>query len=340
MLYINFYFFLYKSRTRKDGKSPIYGRITDGRKRKQFSANIFINPSNWNAKAQRLNKSVYNNLLLQIRAKVEAEIINSHMEGKPSVEEVYKRYRTDLNSYTLLVGIRDFLAHVQSLIGIDYTKSTYDKYSFIEKQIEAFLKETHRAIDLPVKDVDRKFLLDLEHYFKTVMKYKDQTTHKAMQRFRTVIGYFLKQEIIEKNPFANYSFPKYEKEIIHLSESELQRLEEIELDGHLESVRKVLVFICYTGMGYSELKNFTKSDIESQYKVEYININRVKTGKSYIVPLLAKSKEILEHFDYELPVQSNQKMNVSLKKVIPMIGISSSNAILIQPELPYLLLNI
>ncbi len=77
-------------------------------------------------------------------------------------------------------------------------------------------------------------------------------------------------------------------------------------------------------MGYSELYNFNKSDIESQYEVEYININRVKTGKSYVVPLLSKAKEILEHFDYDLPVQSNQKMNVSLKKILKLIGVSKN----------------
>ncbi len=144
------------------------------------------------------------------------------MEGKPSVDEVYKRFASDQNPYVLIEGIKDFLAHVKSLIGIDYTKSTYDEYSFIEKQIEAFLKYSKRDSEFPVKEVDRKFLLDLEHYFKTVMKYKDQTVHKAMQRFRTVIGYFLKQEIIDKNPFALYTLPKYEKQIIHLTESEFQ----------------------------------------------------------------------------------------------------------------------
>ena len=49
----NIIFVISSSRTRKDSKASLMGRITYLKKRKQFTTGIFINPSFWNSKKQQ-----------------------------------------------------------------------------------------------------------------------------------------------------------------------------------------------------------------------------------------------------------------------------------------------
>lgn len=78
----------------------------------------------------------------------------------------------------------------------------------------------------------------------------------------------------------------------------------------LEQIRDVFVFQCFTGISHSDLFNLTLDD-----KREAITGVRNKTGSMYIVPILPKAREILEKYNYKLPVSSNQKMNSYLKEI-------------------------
>ena len=49
---LNLLFIVSKSRIRKDGKAPLFCRLTYLEKRKQFSTGLFINPKNWNNSLQ------------------------------------------------------------------------------------------------------------------------------------------------------------------------------------------------------------------------------------------------------------------------------------------------
>lgn len=96
------------------------------------------------------------------------------------------------------------------------------------------------------------------------------------------------------------------------------------LDGHtwnnpgLQGAADCLLFQCFTGLAYADLKQF---DFRIHLKVnnleEMIQLKRTKSpavGKSYEcrVPLLPAAKRILEKYDCQLPVLSNQKYNAWL----------------------------
>jgi len=49
---LNLLFIVSKSRIRKDGKAPLFCRLTYLERRKQFSTGLFINPKNWNNSLQ------------------------------------------------------------------------------------------------------------------------------------------------------------------------------------------------------------------------------------------------------------------------------------------------
>ena len=91
---------------------------------------------------------------------------------------------------------------------------------------------------------------------------------------------------------------------------------------HLEKVRDLFVFQTYTMMGYSDLAAFDYAKCErSNGRVVYRS-SRVKTGQPFTVALLGPALEILEKYDYKLPIITNEKYNMYLKGAVSFAGIS------------------
>ena len=73
--------------------------------------------------------------------------------------------------------------------------------------------------------------------------------------------------------------------------------------------------------------NLKKQNITTEFDGElWLNINRVKTSKSYKVPLLPKAKEIMEQYDDDandsvFPSISNAHFNAYLKEIADVVGI-------------------
>ena len=94
--------------------------------------------------------------------------------------------------------------------------------------------------------------------------------------------------------------------------------------AHLERVKDVFLFCCFTGLRYSDVFNLKRSDI----KENHIEITTVKTSDSLVIELNNHSRLILEKYahvafehDKALPVISNQKMNDQLKELTELAEI-------------------
>lgn len=111
------------------------------------------------------------------------------------------------------------------------------------------------------------------------------------------------------------------KEVIHLTWNELLHMHNFvfkKTQTHLEHVRDVFCFQCFTGLRYSDVAKLKRADV----KPGYISIVTQKTASSITIELNKYSSGILEKYknykfntDLALPVISNQKMNNYLKSV-------------------------
>ena len=54
---------------------------------------------------------------------------------------------------------------------------------------------------------------------------------------------------------------------------------------------------------------------------KWIKMYRQKTGKELNIPLLPKAEQMLDKYQYHLPVISNQKFNSYLKEIADILGI-------------------
>ena len=123
------------------------------------------------------------------------------------------------------------------------------------------------------------------------------------------------------------------QEIIFLTMDEIQLLQNHEFKSgqeHLERVRDVFLFTCFTGLRYSDVAKLTRQDV----KKGFIQIVTQKTVDGIRIELNKHAQAILDKYkDVEftknkaLPVISNQKMNDYLKDLGKMCELNEPQRI-------------
>ena len=142
------------------------------------------------------------------------------------------------------------------------------------------------------------------------------SVHGYHKRLKPYIVEAIQFEKLETNPYDTVKISRGKSEgIKFLTEEERNRIEELELYGMTAKVRDMFIFSCYTGLAYSDLVKIKKSDVFKQDDELCIRDQRIKTGQPYTIVLLPKAVEILERYDYNLNLMSNQKCNDQLKLI-------------------------
>ena len=118
-----------------------------------------------------------------------------------------------------------------------------------------------------------------------------------------------------------------QKKVIFLTTDELTRIRTLSIPQskqYLERVRDIFLFLCFSGLRYSDVANLKRSDI----KPDHMEITTMKTADSLSIELNAQTKAILEKYadiqfknDRVLPIITNQKFNTYLKELAQIAGI-------------------
>ncbi len=122
-------------------------------------------------------------------------------------------------------------------------------------------------------------------------------------------------------------------DLVYLSWEELHHLLNFKIppeEAHLEKVRDVFCFCCFTSLRYSDVKNLKRSDIWD----DCMHITTVKTTDSLKIELNKYARAILEKYsdmvsdrNLALPVISNVKMNLYLKDLGKLAGFDSPHPV-------------
>ncbi|MEB2785368.1 site-specific integrase [Algoriphagus persicinus] len=209
---------------------------------------------------------------------------------------------------------------------------TLKNYFTTQKYLMNFVKVHYGKDDFFLQDINYRFLNEFELY---LVNYEPLDHHKPLanngimkhlERFRKVVNLALRMEWMVKDPFSKFSLRYQKVERICLTPSELQRIEEKQLDiDRLKYIRDLFIFSCYTGLSYIDTMNLMHNDIVVGLDGEYwISISRQKTQQKSKVPLLPQALEIIRLYQDKLrayskgkifPLISNQKLNAYLKEI-------------------------
>lgn len=332
-------FYLKKGQVDRNGFCPIYLRITINGERAEISTNEKIECPKWDSKSQRakgrleasrtLNeildsfenrvKHEYSLIIEQERA-LTASLLRDLLNGKHQ------------KKYFLLKVFRENNLLVKQEIGNKYAKHTVDQYTTTYNRVEQFLKEQYQCSDIELNKLDIIFIRKFEIFLKTEYKIEHNTIIKYLKQLKKVIHFAMSLGYIERDPFFQYQTAFKEANRGYLTSEELQKIESHTFRiKRLDQVRDVFIFVCYTGLSYSDLKFLTLESVTKGIDGKnWIIYYREKTGVRASIPLLPKAQSILDKYRADpecnadnklLPVKSNQKLNSYLEEIAELCEI-------------------
>lgn len=329
-------FLLQKVKLNKQGKCPIKCRITFHQDRKEFSTGLFVNPKQWDSRLQKAKPPNEENSFINTQLGLIKNEINQAFlflqvnEENFDVGDIYLQYKGDVSirTKTILELFKEHNDRLEKLVGKEYSIATLWKFKQARDLLKGFIMYSFTKADYQFKDLDLKFVQDYEFYLKTEKSLALATVNKMIQRFRKVVKIAISQGIIDRDPFVGYKVKRVKKEIVYLTTEELKKLEMYQFKAErLQTVADMFIFCCYTGLAYNEMTNLEKSHIVKGFDGnEWINMKRLKTQQTLSIPLLTKSKFIIEKYNNAhevkvLPSFSNQKFNAYLKEIADIVGI-------------------
>lgn len=338
----NFFQLFYIRRNKANGdKAIIYLRITYDGKRADVSVGQKISEQLWNpnsgraigntAAAQRVNRflnRVENNVyqcyqsFLDKNQPFTAKHILNLYSGKKEKDKM------------LLEIFQDHNDRVNRLIGQDFAAGTAERYRTAKMHVENYIKKEYKTQDIPVKEVNHKFISGLEYYLKTERKCSHNSAIKYITNFKKIIRIAFANEWITRDPFLNWkgALKIVDREFLNQEEIQLMLEKEINND-RLDLVKDIFIFCCYTGLAYADVKKLSEHDLVIGIDGNrWIKTNRTKTKAKSSIPVLPTADAILDKYSSHpdvnskrvLPVLSNQKMNAYLKEIADLCGIKKN----------------
>lgn len=305
----NFRFYCRPSKTGTDGLAPLEMSITVNGKR------LFINLP-YKCKAEEFNRKrrpqEITDVIEQFRTRVNESIADILAEEQPITAYTLRDHlRTGgIKSRTLEDLFNEYIKTQQPRLGKSITQSALHKYELAAQNL----------YDVVTKDKEITSIkpADIELFYNTIKsKYKESSAGGLMTRIRTVFTFAFTNGYIRSNPTATIKISKGQPKKEFLTESELHRLEALQLDNErLERARDLFLFQAYGGgMAYVDMANFNPDRMENINGTYVYSGVRQKTKQPFTTVILPKALEILTKYQGLLPNLRNQVQNRYLKEI-------------------------
>lgn len=329
-------FFLKKDKA-KNGKAPLFARITVDGSFTDISTKQRVDTSAWNQGKQMLSGNGAEEVLVKEKIRLLINNLNNayndlRHEGKSLTAEAIKARieGRDKGLCSLIFLMNYHNTELASLI----EPGTLKNYFSTERFLQEFLIRKKNVKDIYLDMIDNKFITDFGIYMLNRKPDKGQnpcgnnTLMKHMERFKKVFGVALKNGWTMNQPFLHF-----ERKIIHKDRDcfEMEELNRIKAVDGLKSgqsiVRDLFMFSCLTGLAYCDLVSLAKKhlvkDSEGEYWVEmYRKKTKNFTEHKFHVLLLPEALELIDKYKNDpsslqsgtiFPYYSNQTVNRYLK---------------------------
>jgi len=327
--------FLIRPDKLKEGKAPVYARITVNTDRILIGLKQWIDPRSWDMR-KGLGKG----------AKEEIRSLNNYLsEVRTELGECYrelqlkKKVITAADVKITFLRVEEIEYTLQSLFKFHndrekhkLNENTLSHYLTTQRYLSEFISARYHKKDLSLKDVNFKFISDFENFLRDYQPEKNKKsigntgamTH--LIRLKKMLNLAISLDWIGKNPFFGYRIKIRQEARQYLNKKELSAMEAKAFAlPRLDYVRDLFVFCCYTGLAYIDAISLTPSNIVVGIDNGlWIKTKRNKTLVPVNTPLLPKAVAILKKYetDYRaisngtlFPLLSNQKMNSYLKEI-------------------------
>lgn len=306
---------------RADGRQQLYFNISHKGERYKKATGFFITTSEWDASAQKVNKKhsdfqKINNYLADTRAKWEKNERDLIIYGEPyTIADIIADKSPD----------GDFVQYCKNEVKRrkELGKIQYSQENCYWNVIE--LLEQFGGAVIPFKKVNMKFVKDLHDFvIKTKADCSPTTKRKYQNHLRTFFNCAMDDRLIEPINWRRIELVKAKyREIESITSEQLKEIEARPITNeHINFIRDLFLFGCYTGCAFSDIMKLTPNNIQRDGQKIWLKYNRTKNQQLAKVPLhykhCAKALPLIEKYSDSkrktlFPHVTNQNANKNLK---------------------------
>lgn len=330
--------FFVKNEREKQGKVPLYCRITVNAESIGFSLKRRIDQKLWTDAMDKRNQNPQVQSLRLYFDRIKSKILAYYDElvfhNSPVSPEILKNkfLGIDHDNNTIC----QLLSYHNENSGLK--KGTLKNYYTTETYVRNFLNSKKRK-DMFLSELNYQFLLELKQFIHTnpidpKKPCNNNGVMKHMERLRKVGRLGVTLEWCDKNPFELFKlkFDKVDRNF--LSDEELSRIENAHFKNtSLQLARDLFIFSCYTGPHYGDVINLKRDEVVTGFDGElWLKTSREKNTNPVLVPLLPQALELIEKYQKHpeaiarktiFPYISNKTLNDKLKLVAEFCEINT-----------------
>lgn len=294
-------------------------RVTHQRLNKYFSTGVKILPSQWDATKKCVTGHKNSTLL------------------NTSIESLYHKIKTALSEMAIAQTPFSF-SGLESKIEKSVYKGSFIDYAENKIQNRKDITESTRRTQNKLIGTLKEFGLMLNFsdltqenvrkfdYKLHERNYTQSTVHSYHKFLKIYINEALREGLIEKSPYSGIKIERGTTGIRkYLTKKELQIMEQAHISSPtIDRVRDLFLFQCYTGLAYAELESFSYSNLEERDGKFILSGRRKKTGEGFYIVILPEALAILEKYNRQLPIITNQQYNLRLKTLAEIINLNKN----------------
>ena len=289
-------YYINRSKIKADGTTAIMCRITIDGKNSVFATGYYCNPNAWNAKTGEVKDVRTNNMLNDLRTKIETSYESLLKDAGMVTAEMLKNEITCVATIptTLLKAGEEERERLRIRTEVINSTSSYRQ----SKSTQAYLHEYLLSLnmrDIAFEDITEDFGWGYKLYLKSKGCGAGHINH-CLTWLNRLIYVAVDREIIRYNPLADVPYEKKpDYKLKHISRAELQWIMEHPMSDRLQELtRRAFVFSAFTGLSYVDLQRLYPSNIGTTTDGRrYIRINRKKTDVESFIPLHPVAEQIL-----------------------------------------------
>lgn len=265
-----------------------------------------------NAKLDRLKIFLTESIKERIMKKkiISQKILISHIK-KYFFQKEIEHQKDDLLFY-----VKEYIEKKNGLI----SNSTMKRYKVFLRLLERFEGYISKRISIESVNSDfvKNFLL-----FGKKEEYCESTIHRTIYFVRTILNFAARKGIRTYSEELVVKKTAHLKNVITLSEQELNKIEELKVPKALQDAKKWLIISCYTGQRISDFMDFSKEQLQFIDGKPYLSFFQKKTKKHILLPLHPNIKKIMEQSEDDFPKHlSPQIYNRQIKEIAKLSGLT------------------
>ena len=289
-------YYINRSKVRADGTTAIMCRITIDGKKSVFATGHYCTPNDWKAKTGEVKDIRTNNILNDLRARIETAYENLLRNTGMVTAEMLKNDITSVAVMptTLLKAGEEERERLRIRAEVINSTSSYRQSKSTQAYLHEYLLSLNKR-DIAFEDITEDFGWGYKLYLKGKGCGAVHINH-CLTWLNRLIYVAVDREIIRFNPLADVPYEKKpDYKLKHISRTELQWIMEHPMSDRLQELtRRAFIFSAFTGLSYVDMQRLRPSNIgitaDGRY---YIRINRKKTDVESFIPLHPVAEQIL-----------------------------------------------